>query len=182
MLIREATDADLPQLLAIHNYNIEHSTAIWTDTLATIGERQAWLDAHRTPGQLALVATEGLGAAAVADEGAVAGEVALADEVVGYATYGPWRAKEGYRHTVENSVYVRHDRTGQGFGEALMVELIARASEASFHVMIAAIEAGNAGSIRLHERLGFEDCGVIQQVGYKFERWLDLKHMRLQLD
>ncbi|UFS59593.1 GNAT family N-acetyltransferase [Subtercola endophyticus] len=166
MLIREAADADLPQLLAIHNYNIEHSTAIWTDTLATLSERRAWLDAHRSAGQLALVAAEG-------DDG---------DDVVGYATYGPWRAKEGYRHTVENSVYVRHDRTGQGFGEALMIELIARASEASFHVMIAAIEAGNAGSIRLHERLGFEDCGDIKQVGYKFERWLDLKHMRLQLD
>src|ERR1700712_3639831 len=163
MPIREAIDADLPQLLAIHNHNIEHSTAIWTDTLATLGERRSWLRAHRLPGQLALVMVEG-------------------DEVLGYATYGPWRAKEGYRFTIENSVYVRHDRAGEGIGRVLMVDLIERARAAGFHVMIAAIEAQNAGSIRLHERLGFDDLADIPAVGYKFGRWLDLKHMRLELD
>ncbi|MEF2976759.1 GNAT family N-acetyltransferase [Subtercola sp. YIM 133946] len=163
MLIRRAADADLPQLLAIHNHNIEHSTAIWTDTLATLGERRAWLAAHRSPGQLAIVAAEG-------------------DTVLGYATYGPWRAKEGYRFTVENSVYIRADRTGEGLGQALMEALIAEAKTAGFHVMIAAIEAGNASSIRLHERLGFTDSGTVEGVGIKFGRWLDLKHMRLALD
>jgi phosphinothricin acetyltransferase len=156
-------DADLPQILVIHNHAIEQSTAIWTDTLATLAERRHWLDQHRMAGQLAIVAAEG-------------------DEVLGYATYGPWRAKEGYRFTVENSVYVRDDRTGQGLGRALMLALISAAKDAGFHVMIAAIESGNHGSIRLHERLGFADAGTIRGVGYKFDRWLDLTHMRLELD
>jgi phosphinothricin acetyltransferase len=163
MQIRRAVEADLPQLLAIHNHNIAHSTAIWTDTPATLGERRAWLAAHRSPGQLALVAIDG-------------------ETVLGYATYGPWRTKEGYRFTVENSVYVRDDRTGEGVGRALMVALIDAAKEAGFHAMIAAIEAGNSGSIRLHQRLGFADCGTIPAVGFKFGRWLDLTHLRLALD
>ena len=163
MQIRPAANADLPQILAIHNDAIKNSTAIWTDALATLGERQVWLDQHRTAGQLAIVA-------------------ALGDEVRGYATYGPWRAKEGYRFTVENSVYVRTDQAGRGLGTQLMRELIAAARAGGFHVMIAAIEAGNAGSIRLHERLGFVDAGTVEGVGFKFGRWLDLKHMRLSLD
>jgi L-amino acid N-acyltransferase YncA len=163
MQIRPAVDADLPQILVIHNHAIRESTAIWTDTLATLSERRRWLDQHRTAGQLAIVATDG-------------------DEVLGYASYGPWRAKEGYRFTVENSVYVRDDRTGQGLGQALMLALISAARDAGFHVMIAAIEAGNLGSIRLHERLGFVDAGTVRGVGYKFDRWLDLTHMRLELE
>ncbi|WP_239082789.1 GNAT family N-acetyltransferase [Subtercola lobariae] len=163
MQIRTAVEADLPQILAIHNDAIEHSTAIWTDTLATLAERQTWLAEHQTPRQLAIVAAEG-------------------DEVLGYATYGPWRAKEGYRFTIENSVYVRTDQAGRGYGRELMNALIADAKKSDFHAMIAAIEAGNVASIRLHENLGFVDAGTIEAVGFKFGRWLDLKHMRLALD
>lgn len=63
-----------------------------------------------------------------------------------------------------------------------MLELIARARGLGKHVMVAGIEAGNTGSIRLHERLGFEPAGVMREVGVKFGRWLDLAFLQLRLD
>ena len=96
------------------------------------------------------------------------------DKVLGYASFGDWRAWDGYRHTVEHSVYVRSDQRGAGIGKALMEALIGRARDIGKHVMVAGIEAGNTGSIRLHEKLGFEQAGLLRQVGTKFGRWLDL--------
>jgi phosphinothricin acetyltransferase len=104
------------------------------------------------------------------------------DGVVGYATFGDFRPFDGYRHTVEHSVYVRRDRRGKGVGKALMAALIGRAREIGKHVMVAAIEADNASSIRLHENLGFVPAGHMTQVGAKFGQWLDLAFMQLTLD
>lgn len=103
-------------------------------------------------------------------------------KVVGYASYGTWRTIEGFRHTVEHSVYVRADQRGQGLGPALMQALIERARTAKLHVMVAAIESENAASIRLHQRLGFVTTGQMPQVGRKFGRWLDLTFMQLILE
>ena len=105
-----------------------------------------------------------------------------ADSAVGYASFGDWRAWDGYRHTVEHSVYVRTDQRGKGVGEALMHALIKRARRIGKHVMVAGIEAKNAGSIRLHEKLGFEHVGHLKQVGTKFGGWLDLLFLQLILD
>jgi phosphinothricin acetyltransferase len=102
--------------------------------------------------------------------------------VLGYATFGDWRAWDGYRHTVEHSVYVRADRRGGGIGRALMAALIDRARGLGKHVMVAGIEAGNTGSIRLHEALGFRQVGLLPQVGAKFGVWLDLAFLQLVLD
>lgn len=109
--------------------------------------------------------------------------VAGADgQVLGYASFGDWRAFEGHRHTVEHSVYVRVDQRGQGIGESLMHALIGRAREIGKHVMVAGIEAGNGGSIRLHGKLGFQQAGNLKEVGTKFDGWLDLVFMQLTLD
>ena len=105
-----------------------------------------------------------------------------AEGVLGYASLGDWRAWDGYRHTVEHSVYVRADQRGKGVGEALMHALIKRARRIGKHVMVAGIEAKNAGSIRLHEKLGFEHVGHLKQVGTKFGCWLDLLFLQLILD
>lgn len=104
------------------------------------------------------------------------------DTVVGYASFGDWRAFDGYRHTVEHSVYVRSDQRGGGIGRALMLTLIERARGLGKHVMVAGVEAGNEGSLRLHERLGFEHAGTLRQVGTKFGAWLDLTFLQLTLD
>lgn len=87
-----------------------------------------------------------------------------------------------YRHTVEHSVYVRLDQRGDGIGEALLQALIERAHALGKHVMVAGIEASNAPSIRLHEKVGFVPVGALREVGTKFGTWLDLSFLQLTLD
>ncbi|MFE4966222.1 GNAT family N-acetyltransferase [Streptomyces sp. NPDC056660] len=159
--IRPARPDDTEAVRAIRNHAIEHSTALWTETPQSPAEGAAWLAVHLARGS-----------AFVAE---VAGEVA------GFAVYGPWRELDGYRHTVEDSVYVREDRHGLGIGSALLGALITAARAAGHHVVIAGIEAENTASVRLHQRFGFEHAGTVREVGTKFGRWLDLTLMRLPL-
>ncbi|WP_437074970.1 N-acetyltransferase family protein [Streptomyces sp. enrichment culture] len=161
MEVRPARPTDAEAIREIRNHAIEHSTALWTETPQSAAEGEVWLAAHLERGS-AFVAQAG-------------------GEVVGFAVYGPWRTLDGYRHTVEDSVYVREGRHGLGVGSALLSALIAAAREAGHHVVIAGIEAGNDASVRLHERFGFRHVGTIPEVGTKFGRWLDLTLMRLPL-
>ena len=102
--------------------------------------------------------------------------------VTGYSSFGDWRAFDGFRHTVEHSVYVHPDHQGKGLGRSLLVALIKEARRLNKHVMVAGIEAQNQASLHLHETLGFVTTGQMPQVGTKFGRWLDLTFMQLQLD
>lgn len=160
--LRPAKDADLDAILAIHNDAILTSAAIWYDEPVDRADREAWFAERQAMGHPVIVAEV---------DGVVAG----------YASYGPWRPRSGYRFTVENSVYLDAAHQGQGLGRALLVELIAVAREAGLHMMIANIEASNTASIRLHESLGFEQSGFVREVGRKFDRWLDLAILQLKL-
>lgn len=164
MILRDALPADIPGITLIYNDAVAHSTAIWNETLVDTANRLAWLADRQRAGYPVLVATD------------------AADEVIGYASFGDWRAWDGYRHTVEHSVYIRADQRGKGLGEQLMRALIERAGALGKHVMVAGIEAGNRGSIALHEKLGFEQVGHLREVGAKFGTWLDLVFLQLKLD
>jgi L-amino acid N-acyltransferase YncA len=163
MLIRDAEDADLPAILAIFNEAVLNTTAIWLDSPVDLANRQAWLATRREQGYPVLVA------------------VAADEQVLGYAAYGDWRPFEGFRHTVENSLYVAAEQRGQGIGGLLLGVLIERAQAAGKHLMVAAIESQNSASIALHQRFGFIISGQMAQVGCKFGRWLDLTFMQLTL-
>ncbi|WP_199902611.1 GNAT family N-acetyltransferase [Azospirillum sp. B4] len=158
--IRDATLADVPRIVAILNAAIAHTTAIWSLEQTTVAERAAWLADRQAKGQPVLVATPGPDAPPA--------------DALGFATYGEFRARSGYRHTVENSLYVDETARGRGVGTALLSALLARAEAARLHVMVAGIEASNLTSIRLHQRFGFQETGRLPQVGRKFDRWLDL--------
>jgi phosphinothricin acetyltransferase len=164
VLIRDARLADLEGIRAIYHDAVQNSTAIWNDDPVDLANRQAWFAARQQQGYPILVAA--------GDDG----------EVLGYAAFGDWRPFDGFRHSVEHSVYVRADQRGQGLGPALLSALIERARTCGKHVMVAAIESSNAASIRLHQRLGFATCGQMPQVGCKFGRWLDLTLMQLTLN
>ncbi|NVI84342.1 GNAT family N-acetyltransferase [Janthinobacterium sp. BJB312] len=164
MQIRDAHAGDIEAILAIYNDAVSNTLAIWNERTVDAANRAAWLADRQRAGYPVLVAIDA--------EGTVAG----------YASFGDWRPFEGFRHTVEHSVYVRADSRGAGVGKALMTELIARARGLGKHVMVAGIEAGNAGSIALHKQLGFEEVGLMRQVGTKFGAWLDLAFLQLQLD
>jgi L-amino acid N-acyltransferase YncA len=99
-----------------------------------------------------------------------------------YASFGDWRAFDGYRHTVEHSVYVNKEMRGAGIGKILMLALIEKARQLGKHVMIAGIEANNEASIRMHKKLGFETVGYLPEVGTKFGKWLDLTFLQITLD
>ncbi|MEO3470260.1 N-acetyltransferase family protein [Roseomonas sp. CAU 1739] len=163
MPIRAATEADLPAITAIYNDVIATSTAIYVDEPFSTEDRAAWFAGRRVAGYPVLVADDG-------------------DGVLGLATFGDFRAYPGYRHTVEHSVHVRADARGRGLGSTLVAALFDPARRLGKHVMIAAVDATNAGSIRMHERLGFARGAVLREVGWKFSRWLDVELMQKFLD
>jgi L-amino acid N-acyltransferase YncA len=164
MQIRDADTGDVEGILAIYNDAVTQTTAIWNEARVDAANRAAWLADRQRAGYPVLVAID--------DNQTVAG----------YASFGDWRAFDGYRHTVEHSVYVRQDCRGAGIGKALMVVLIERARAIGKHVMVAGIEAKNVGSIELHKKLGFEQVGLLTEVGTKFGQWLDLAFLQLKLD
>ena len=112
----------------------------------------------------------------------VIGAVGQAGELMGFATYGAFRAWPGYKYSIEHSVYVAASFRGQGIGKRLLHELISAARSQDYHVLIGGIDSQNTVSIQLHEKLGFQHAGTIRQAGYKFGRWLDLAFYQLILD
>jgi L-amino acid N-acyltransferase len=112
----------------------------------------------------------------------VVGAVDASGKLLGFASWGTFRAFPAYKYTVEHSVYVHHEQRGRGLGERLMREIIRRAREAQVHVLVGCIDAANPGSIALHTRLGFVHAGTIAEVGFKFGRWLDAAFYQLTLE
>lgn len=163
MPIRRATEADLPAITAIFNEVIATSTAIYADDPFSLEDRAGWFAARRAAGFPVLVAQED-------------------GEVLGLASFGEFRAWPGFRHTVEHSVHIRAGARGRGLGTALVSALFEPARALDKHVMIAGVDATNEGSIRLHERLGFERAAMLREVGRKFGRWLDLLFLQKFLD
>ncbi|MBA2931079.1 N-acetyltransferase [Pseudomonas sp. CCUG 57209] len=162
-MIRDASESDLPAIRDIYNDAVRNTTAIWNEQPVDLANRLAWFNARQAQAYPILVSVEH-------------------DEVTGYASFGDWRPFEGFRYSVEHSVYVRNDQRGKGLGPQLMAALIERARIGGKYVMVAAIESGNQASLRLHERLGFITTGQMPQVGIKFGRWLDLTFMQLALN
>jgi L-amino acid N-acyltransferase len=163
MIIRDAEEADLEAIRAIYNAAVADTTAIWNEVLVDLDDRRRWWTARRAAGFPVLVAEIG-------------------GRVAGYGSFGDFRAFDGYRHTIEHSVYVGTDFRRRGAARALMIALEERARGLGKHAMVAGIEAGNTASIALHRDLGFTEAGVLPQVGRKFDRWLDLAFLVKLLD
>jgi L-amino acid N-acyltransferase len=150
-------------MLNIINEAITHTTAIYDYHPRTPESMQAWFAAKKQGGFPVIGIEE-------------------AGTLLGFASYGSFRAWPAYRYTVESSVYVAREARGKGVGHGLMQELILLARQQQLHTLVACIDMQNTTSIRLHEKLGFSCCGVIRQAGYKFNRWLDAGFFQLILD
>jgi phosphinothricin acetyltransferase len=159
IIIRDATDADLAAVRDIYNDAVVNTTAIWNERVVDLADRIAWAEARRKLGYPVLVAEV---------EGVVAG----------YASFGDFRAFEGYRHTAEHSIYVGSAFRRRGLAETLLAALEIRAIGCGKHVLVGGIEAGNHGSIALHTKAGYVEVGRMPEVGRKFDRWLDLVFMQ----
>jgi phosphinothricin acetyltransferase len=150
-------------VMGIFNDAISKSTALYEYQPRTTRAIDEWFDRKRDGGF------------------PVVGAVDPSGVLLGFGSYGPFRAFPAYKYTIEHSVYVAAEHRGKGAGTVLLTELISRAISQHYHVMVGAIDAQNKASIRLHEKLGFSRCGLLPQVGFKFGGWLDLLLYQLTL-
>jgi L-amino acid N-acyltransferase YncA len=164
-ILRDAEESDLPAITALYGREVEGGTATFETrppTVAEMGQRLAAVRGQGLPWRVAEV------------DGRFAG----------YAYASPFRPRPAYRYGVEISIYVEAEARGKGVGRVLLEALIANVRALGLRHLIGAISDSDtsAASIRLHRALGFCDAGVYRQVGWKFDRWLDVTLMQLDLD
>lgn len=104
-----------------------------------------------------------------------------AGEVLGFAYAAPYNPRAAYLHSVEVTIYLRHSAQGRGLGGSLYRELLARLRQLSVHRALSLIALPNDVSVAVHERLGFTHAGTLNEVGRKFDRWVDVGHWQLRL-
>jgi phosphinothricin acetyltransferase len=158
VVIRDAGEADLAQMVEIQNALLATTTIEWRDEPHTVAERRLWLADHQAAGHPVLVAADG-------------------DRVLGFAAYGEFRDNAkwpGYRFVVEHTVHVHEDAWGSGVGRRLVDALAERARAAGLRAIVAAVDGSNEGSVGFHERVGFVEVGRLPRIGFKHDRWLDL--------
>jgi L-amino acid N-acyltransferase YncA len=162
-VIRPAMASDIDAIAAIYAYHVNHSTGTFETEAPDIIEMTRRWEEVKARSLPWLVAEEN-------------------GEIAGYAYAAPYRTRAAYRHTVEDSIYVRADRMGGGLGKLLMPALITATQACGMHQMVAVIgDSANHPSISLHRRFGFSDAGLLKAVGLKFGRWLDTVFMQRSL-
>lgn len=160
MTIRPATTADLPGILEIYNDAVLNTTATYDYEPRTLEHRTQWFEERQRDNFPVFVAVDATG------------------RVVGWSALNPFHARCGYRFTSENSIYVAADQRGKGVGKLLLAPLLEAAQTRGLHAIIAAIDATNEASLRLHAAFGFERVGHFKETGFKFGRWLDVVYMQ----
>lgn len=161
-IIRNASEADLPEILLIYNTEILQGFATWNEQAYSLEKFQKKLADIQARSFPFLVAAD-----------------SASNRVAGYADYTDFRSFTGYRHTVEHSVFIDRSYARQGVGKLLLQHLINHAQRNQVDVMIAGIDHDNTASIALHQKLGFIQTGYMPQVGKKFDQWRDLVLMQL---
>jgi phosphinothricin acetyltransferase len=159
MTIRPATHADLKGILDIYNDAVLKTTASYDYEPRSLEQRREWFEERQRENYPVLVAVDDAGC------------------IIGWSALNPYHARVGYRFTSENSVYVAENQRGKGVGRALLGPLLDAGKARGLHAVIAAIDADNEASVRLHAAFGFEKVGHFKQVGFKFGRWLDVVYM-----
>jgi phosphinothricin acetyltransferase len=163
MLIRPAAPQDLPAIQSIYAHHVMHGLASFEEVPPTLEEMRRRFDDITRQGFPYLVAEE-------------------RGEILGYGYCSLYRTRSGYRHTLEDSIYVKQGQQGKGVGKAVLKELIAICAALNYRQLIAVIgDSANAGSIKLHASLGFVRAGLLRSTGYKFGRWVDSVYMQLPL-
>ena len=160
--IRPAAPEDVAGILEIYNWAVLHTTATADYYTQTLDQRKGWYESRVGKGFPVFAAEE-------------------AGKVIGWSSYGPYHTRYGYRFTVENSVYVHKDHHRKGVGKALLDAVIDHARGRKVHAIIAVIDAANTASVSLHAGAGFQQVGLMKELIYKFDRWLDVTYMELLL-
>ncbi|HLH57335.1 MAG TPA: GNAT family N-acetyltransferase [Verrucomicrobiae bacterium] len=151
-------------ILAIFNEAIANSTALYDYKPRTSASMVSWFE-NKSRGNFPVFG-------AVDDDG----------KLLGFASYGTFRAWPAYKYSVEHSIYIAAGHRGKGLGKLLLKALIDSARQQQYHVLVGGIDSRNQASIRLHTSFGFKHAGTLRQVGFKFGEWLDLDFYQLLLD
>lgn len=151
-------------ILAILNDAIVNSTALYDYKPRSMASMAMWFE-NKAKGDYPVI-----------------GLVTASGELMGFGSYGPFRAFPAYKYTVEHSVYVAARFQGRGLGRRLLEEVVAAAKAQNYHTLVGVIDSQNEISINLHESLGFSHAGTIRQSGFKFGRWLDIVFYQLTLE
>jgi len=159
--IRLARDGDLGAINDIYNHYVLHSTSTYQEEPESLESRQAWFDRHGSRHPITVAE--------------------LAGRVVGWGALSPFHARSAYRFSVENSVYVDHQHHRRGIGDSILADLLVRARGIGHRTIIAGIDGSQEASIAIHTKHGFLKVADLRQVGYKFDRWLDVVYMQLMI-
>jgi phosphinothricin acetyltransferase len=162
LTLRDAGAADLPAIDRIYEHYVHTSTCTYEIEPGGLAAREQWFAEHD------------------ATHPVIVAEVA--GEVVGWGSLSRHRARAGYRFTVEDSVYVDAPRRGCGVGSAILAHLVDRGRRAGHHVILAGVSADQAASIALHAKHGFFEVARFREVGFKFDRWLDVVYLQRVLE
>ena len=157
--IRRALRSDCSGILDIYNDAVLKTTATYDYEPRPLEHRLAWFEDHQRTGHAIFVAEAGDG------------------RIVGWSALNRYHDRMGFRFTAENSIYVAEESRGQGLGSRLLEPLIPAAAEIGIRAILAAIDAQNTVSLKLHARFGFEQVGLFKRVGFKFDRWLDVAYL-----
>lgn len=160
--IRPYQTEDTQCILDIINHSILHSTALYDYNCRTYEKQKSILE-EKINKKFPVIVAE------------------IENKVVGFGMYSEFRFREAYQFTVEHSVYIDENFQGKGIGKLLLTKLIALAKEQKLHTMIGVIDSENTDSILFHEKFGFKTVGIINESGYKFDRWLHSVFMQLFL-
>ncbi len=159
--IRDAVEKDLNRINEIYNYYVINSTCTYQTVPETINDRIKWFNSHGK--EYPVIVCE------------------INNDIIGWASISPFHKRHGYKPTVENSIYIKHDFHRQGLGTILLKEIIKRAKEIGYHSMIATISGDQKSSIILHEKFGFKKAADLKEAGFKFNKWLDVVYFQLIL-
>jgi L-amino acid N-acyltransferase YncA len=159
--LRTAIPTDLAAINEIYNHYVRHSTCTYQEEPESLAGRQQWFRQHGQQHPIIVAVAEA--------------------RVVGWGSLSPYHVRSAYRRTVENSVYVHHEHQRRGIGAMLLQDLIQRARRLGHHAIIAGIDAEQTASVAIHTKFGFKQVGHLSQIGYKFNRWLDVIYMELIL-
>ena len=161
--IRPALPADAEAIAAIYGHHVLWGTGTFEETPPSVAEMADRLDKVQARGWPWLVAEQD-------------------GHVLGYAYAAQFRDRAAYRFAAEDSIYIHPDHMGVGIGKALLDALLPATAAAGFQRMFAVIgDSANTGSIRLHERTGFDYCGKLDKAGFKFGRYLDVVFMQREI-
>lgn len=162
MIIRKAELSDLEKITEIYNEAVKHTVATFDLEPKTVDEQEIWFKKHGLKNPILVAELDG--------------------DIVGWASLSKYDEKPAYSNTVELSLYVKKKSQGKGVGKKLMEKIIDEGRKAGVHVIVSRVTEGNEISIKLHERFGFKHVGVLEQVGFKFGRYLDVHVMEKILD